>query len=227
MPSLTLSHPTTHTLTDTSPESITLPAGSHIVIETAIHSDRILHLSEGARMRWYGFFASGSTSRTEIRHIGRESRSDIRGMVMAIGRAKCDVRITSTLACDGSTSDMLLASLVRDGGGVRVDGGIDIAAHIRHAEGFLREEHIFLGGGGSVRGIPSLAVGSADVRAGHSMKVERIPEEHAFYLQSRGLKPSAIREIVVGATIERVFGDLREYDEVRYDRFVADIRQTL
>jgi len=101
--------------------------------------------------------------------------------------------------------DMHIVSFVSDNGIIDLDGIVHIVEGVEKVEGYLKEENIFLGSTGKVRGLPTLLVHSNDVKAAHACNMEKISDEKLFYLRSRGLPREDATMIMLDSYIRKTF----------------------
>jgi Fe-S cluster assembly protein SufD len=78
--------------------------------------------------------------------------------------------------------------------------------------GHLLEEVLLLGNAKYTSLQPILNVASPDVQASHGAKVQRIPLEKLFYMQSRGLHTDLALKMIINAYVEQILGHF-EVDE--------------
>lgn len=133
------------------------------------------------------------------------------------------MKVSSTIRASDVRSDIRVLSLAGPLGNATIDGSILIEQGATKVEGSVHERHVFLGSTGKIRGIPALLVHSDDVKAHHSLAIERISDEELFYLRSRGFSRDEATIVMLESSIIEVFASFghRFPDECR--RIVGDI----
>ena len=90
------------------------------------------------------------------------------------------------------------------------DGMIKILPSGQQTNALLQAHSILLSDGASSNNIPGLEIEADDVRATHSASVVQILEEQVFYLESRGIKKSIAKQLIVAGFLESVILRLPE-----------------
>ncbi|MBQ7075103.1 SufD family Fe-S cluster assembly protein [bacterium] len=86
----------------------------------------------------------------------------------------------------------------------------------------LQEETYFIGEQVKTQMTPSLLVSSHQVKTSHGTKIQRIPIETLFYLQSRGLSLQHSKKFFVESLFKRVLAplELSEKEEGEIKQFI-------
>lgn len=132
-------------------------------------------------------------------------------------------KILGELDASHTKEDIHIVSFAGSSGVIDLDGIVQIDGWIEKVEGYLKEENIFLGNSGKIRGIPTLLVRSNDVSASHACNIEKISDEKLFYLRSRGIEKSDATSMMIVSYIEKIFWDLKDIDEDLYERVTSEI----
>ncbi len=69
---------------------------------------------------------------------------------------------------------------------------------------FLTERVLLLSESATAECIPDLEIETDDVRCSHAASVSRIPEEHIFYLMSRGIPQQKAEEIIIDGFLAEI-----------------------
>ena len=131
------------------------------------------------------------------------------------------------LEANHAKEDIHIVSFAGPNGVIDLDGIVQIDGWIEKVEGYLKEENIFLGDSGKIRGIPTLLVRSNDVSASHACNIEKISDEKLFYLRSRGIEKSDATSMMIVSYIEKIFWDLKDIDEELYTRVIGEILEKI
>jgi Fe-S cluster assembly scaffold protein SufB len=80
---------------------------------------------------------------------------------------------------------------------IKFVGRIIIDKDCGDSNSFLTERILLLSDQAKAEAVPDLEIKTDDVKCSHAASISRIPEEHLFYLMSRGLQRSAAEQMVV------------------------------
>jgi len=81
-------------------------------------------------------------------------------------------------------------------------GRIIIDPECGNSNSLLTERILLLSDTASADAIPELEILTDDVKCSHAASVSRIPEEHIFYLMSRGISRKEAEEMVIEGFLE-------------------------
>lgn len=90
-----------------------------------------------------------------------------------------------------------LRGIARDAGRISFAGRIIIDEDCGDSNSFLTERILLLSDTAKAEAIPDLEIKTDDVKCSHAASISRIPEEHLFYLMSRGLSQREAEELIV------------------------------
>ncbi len=123
-----------------------------------------------------------------------------KGQVAAIffPRASQHVDLVSTVEhlAGKATSETLVKSAAIDRGQARFLGNIRIAPHAQGSDARLRDDALLLSPKAHIDSVPALEIGANDVKAYHGATVGAIDAEQIFYMESRGIEPSAAERMI-------------------------------
>lgn len=124
---------------------------------------------------------------------------DIRGGFETDNSEDVSVKLTIIHAVRQTRSQTLLRGVARGKSHITLSGTIVIKENAQNTNAFLTENILLLSPQARAEAVPNLEISANDVRCSHAATITKIPEEHLFYLQSRGLPlPEAERLIVEG-----------------------------
>lgn len=90
-----------------------------------------------------------------------------------------------------------LKGVARDQSWLKFVGRIIIDEQCGDTSSFLTERILLLSDQAKAETVPDLEILSDDVKCSHAASISRIPEEHIFYLQSRGISRPVAEEMIV------------------------------
>jgi Fe-S cluster assembly protein SufD len=90
-----------------------------------------------------------------------------------------------------------LHGVARDRSQLSFTGRIIIDPGCPDTNSFLTERILLLSDQAKATAVPDLEILSDDVKCSHAASISRIPEEHLFYLQSRGIPRTQAEEMIV------------------------------
>lgn len=183
-------------------------AGSEIrFISVQQHGANVYHIGgqviahdRDAGSEWVSIALGG-----QVQHIEAEARmqgdgSRIEWMGATFGNREQHLVIAPTLRHLGTHTESHLdfKTVVTDKSYSVFDGMIKIA-HESHGTSTRLEEHaIHLSGASRSDSIPGLMIETNDVaKAGHASTSGQVDEEQLFYMQTRGIKPSDAKRLIV------------------------------
>lgn len=113
--------------------------------------------------------------------------------------------------------------LLDDNSTLRLDSWINIEKNISKSTGITNSEIIFLSNEAKFTWIPGLKVSSNDVKANHSLKIDKINDESIFYLQARWLDKENSRNMLLKAKIDELYKILRLCNQNLYEEIIKKI----
>lgn len=84
-------------------------------------------------------------------------------------------------------------------------------------------EIIFLWNDAKFSGIPGLKVSSNNVKANHSLKIDKISDDAIFYLQARWLEAEFSRNMILRAKVDELYKYLKLCNHSLYEKIVLDL----
>lgn len=167
---------------------------------------------KNASLKYFWYFSEEKSFTKTFLVNGEGSRCEVYSLLSSVGE-KVQVKMHGKLCSDKAFLDMYIVSFVADNGVIDLDGIVDIPSGVAQVEWYLKEENIFLGSTGRVRGIPTLLVHSNDVKASHGCNMERISDEKLFYLRSRWLPKDDATILMLESYIRKTFHELGRVDD--------------
>lgn len=133
----------------------------------------------------------------EIRLQGAGARAHVRGSVRLDGNAVAHICVLISHEAPHTYSDTLLKGIATDTAQLHFTGKIKVAEHCPDTNAFLTERILLLSDTAGAHAVPDLEILTDDVKCSHAASISHIPDEHLFYLMSRGLTRQAAQELIV------------------------------
>ncbi len=140
-----------------------------------------------------GALAAGDLS-VEFDHPG--ARAEITGIFFPRSSQHVDVVSTVEHRAGGATSVTTVKSAASERGQARFLGNIRIAPHAQGSDARLRDDALLLSTTAHIDSVPALEIGANDVKAYHGATVGAIDADQVFYMESRGIEPSAAERMI-------------------------------
>ncbi|MBW7944759.1 SufD family Fe-S cluster assembly protein [Patescibacteria group bacterium] len=137
-----------------------------------------------------------------IELAGPGAHADISGRFLLKDKQDANVEIFVVHKAPHTTAQTTLKGVALDQSHVRFFGRIIIEPGCPDVQSFLEERILLLSDAARAEAVPELEILSDDVKCSHAASVSRVPEEHLFYLQSRGLNPQAAEKLIVQGFLE-------------------------
>ncbi|MDD4152011.1 MAG: SufD family Fe-S cluster assembly protein [Candidatus Gracilibacteria bacterium] len=159
----------------------------------------------------------------EIISIGEKTNSLINYIFLGKNEEKIISNINGKIKKSGNILEINILGLLDDNSTLSLDSGINIEKNISKSTGITNSEIIFLSNKAKFTGIPGLKVSSNDVKANHSLKIDKINDESIFYLQARGLDKENSRNMLLKAKIDELYKILRLCNQNLYEEIINKI----
>jgi Fe-S cluster assembly protein SufD len=146
--------------------------------------------------------------RTDCRLVGAGATGDLVSLYFGNGDQTLDFRTFQDHAAPNTTSNLLFKGVVDDHSRSVYTGLIRVRKNARGTNAFQTNRNLKLSDDAWAESVPNLEIENNDVRCSHASTVGPIDEDQRFYLESRGVPPSAAERLVVagffGEVIERI-----------------------
>lgn len=124
--------------------------------------------------------------------------------LVPVGQEKSMIHLKNTIEHSDVDIEIKLISLQKEGANLDLDGVIQINPQIKNVSASLLEEVYLLGNTLKSQVKPALFVASHEVKTSHGTKIQRIPKESLFYLQSRGLTHQRAKDFFMENIVEKI-----------------------
>lgn len=132
-----------------------------------------------------------------IELAGSGAHADIEGHFLLKGKDDLNIEIYVVHKAPHTTAQTTLKGVAFDQAHLRFFGRIIIEPGCPNVQSFLEERILLLSDQAKAEAVPELEILSDDVKCSHAASISRVPEEHLFYLQSRGLTPEVAEDLIV------------------------------
>lgn len=106
---------------------------------------------------------------------------------------------------------------------LKLDSGVNIEKWVIWWNWLTNSEIIFLSDFVKFSWVPWLLVQSNDVKANHSLKIDKISDESIFYLQARWIEQNESRNIILKAKVDNIYKYLKLCNEKLYKNILDEI----
>jgi Fe-S cluster assembly protein SufD len=113
------------------------------------------------------------------------------------GKNRAEVAVIIHHQAPHTRAETTLKGVVRDQASLTFIGRIVIDENCGNSHSFLTERVLLLSATAHAKAVPDLEIKTDDVSCSHAASVSDIPEDHIFYLMSRGLSRRQAVEMVV------------------------------
>jgi Fe-S cluster assembly scaffold protein SufB len=119
------------------------------------------------------------------------------------GRQRFDVKSQLTHQVENTIGATNSRCIMRDRAESTLRGLIQIEAHGKNTDSWLRAEGL-LQDKGQFNAVPALSIDNNEVRAAHAATISQVDEQQIFYLRTRGISESRARRLIMLSYLEPV-----------------------
>jgi Fe-S cluster assembly protein SufD len=141
-------------------------------------------------------------ARLTVKLMGIGSSAMITGILIGKDDTKQILHTMQIHKAPGTTSDLLVKTVLRDHAVCLYDGGIRIEKSAQKTDAYQRNENLLLSDHAYAQSKPSLEILADDVRCTHGATVGPINKEQLWYLTSRGISPHNAEALIVRGFIQ-------------------------
>lgn len=156
--------------------------------------------------------AGGKLVRREINVVsnGENSHLDIRGVNLVGGETHLDVTTSLVHKAPATVSTETFRNVATDRGNGVFQGQISVAQVAQKTDARMACNTLLLSDEAGFSTKPELEIFADDVQCAHGATVTDIPDDHLFYLRSRGISERDGRALLVKAFVEEVFDEVSD-----------------
>ncbi|HEX7018330.1 MAG TPA: SufD family Fe-S cluster assembly protein, partial [Patescibacteria group bacterium] len=122
---------------------------------------------------------------------------EITGAFEANNQDQVQVEVIIHHQAPHTRANTTLKGVARDKAHIKFTGRIIIDEECGDTNSFLTERILLLSDQAKAEAIPDLEIKTDDVKCSHAASISRIPEEHIFYLMSRGINRIQAEKMIV------------------------------
>ncbi len=130
------------------------------------------------------------------------AEASIVGKFLTVGSEKIDINLTIVHKAAHTRAKTMLKGVAQDQSSIRFFGRIIIEENCGDTQSFLEERILLLSDKAKAEAVPELEIKTDDVKCSHAASISRIPEEHLFYLESRGIPFAKATDMIVEGFLE-------------------------
>jgi Fe-S cluster assembly protein SufD len=135
--------------------------------------------------------------------IGSGAHAELDGRFLLRGKDDINIEVYIIHKAPHTTAQTMLKGVAFDQSHLRFFGRIIIEPGCPDTQSFLEERILLMSDKAKAEAVPELEILSDDVKCSHAASISRVPEEHLFYLQSRGLTAEAAEQLVIEGFLEK------------------------
>ena len=166
--------------------------------------------AEGALLHVYWIFLGGKAvyPSVTVDLNGAGSRLEMDGAYVVRPKETLDMSVVSNHYGARTESRIEVRGVLYDRAKKIFRGTIDFKRGCKGASGDEREEVLLMDDEAVNQTVPLILCAEEDVAGNHGASIGRIDEDAEFYLESRGLSPEEVEQILLDARINSVIGKL-------------------
>lgn len=142
----------------------------------------------------------------QIQLCGDGASAELSGAAMIDARHRLDQQITVEHVSAHTTSQQNFHTIVADRGQSTFNGRIHIHEGARKSNANLSNKNIGLGNNSTINTKPELEIYNDDVSCAHGATIGQLDDSQLFYLCSRGVSPSAARQLLCEGFLQQCVG---------------------
>lgn len=165
-----------------------------------------------ARVVAMNLHLGGRQSRHEShsRLLGPGAHSEMLALTVATGAQEFDQRTLQTHVSPNTTSNLLYKNALLDEAKTIFSGLIIVEPDAQKTDAYQKNRNLILSADAEAHSLPGLEIQANDVKCSHGSTSSRIEPEQEFYLQARGIKPDAAKQMLIFAFFEEVLNQLED-----------------
>lgn len=144
------------------------------------------------------------------RLLGPGAHSEMLALTVATGDHEFDQRTLQTHVSPHTTSNLLYKNALLDTAKTIFSGLIIVEPDAQKTDAYQKNRNLMLSDEAEAHSLPGLEIQANDVKCSHGSTSSRIEPEQEFYLQARGIKLAAAKQMLVFAFFEEVLNQLTD-----------------
>jgi Fe-S cluster assembly protein SufD len=151
---------------------------------------------------------------------GQGAKVIVAGILIAKNTDLVNFNIDINHNAPNTFSDIFIRSVLQDKADVHLEGMVRIKKGAKGTSTYLKEDALILSPDAKAYVLPSLEIDENEVKAGHSSAVGPVDEAQLFFLQSRGIKFTEAKKLVVRGYLQPVINKIPEEKRGKIEREV-------
>jgi Fe-S cluster assembly protein SufD len=131
------------------------------------------------------------------RMVAEGARSDMLSVNIASDEQMIDQRTFQDHAKPNATSDLLYQNALTGKGRTVFSGVIRVEPGAHKTDAYQKVRNIVLSDDAEANSMPGLEIEADDVRCTHGATTAQVDDREIFYLEARGIRPDAARQLLV------------------------------
>lgn len=185
------------------------------ITETDGHVDYSVQESENLTLVLV-VWGNNTTVNAKISLDGAGAQADILGFVVGKGNSRVNLRTVQEHKAPGTTSNLLVKSVLSDSAKFFYDGGIRVDRSAQKTDAYQRNENLLLSKNASAQSSPTLEILANDVRCTHGATIGSVSDDQLWYLRSRGIPKEEATQLIVSGFLTGALGRIADV-EIRHE----------
>lgn len=135
---------------------------------------------------------------------GEGAHAEILSAHHLTGAESIDINLTIVHAATHTSADTVIRAVLDDQSIANIQGTIIVEKDAQQTNSYLQENILMLSDKARANAIPNLEIHADDVKCSHAATVGKIPDEHLFYLQSRGIPENKAKKLIADGFLAEV-----------------------
>lgn len=151
---------------------------------------------------------SGSAQSTSILNLyaqGSYAHIQVRGAYLLGANQKASINVYQKHIVPHTQSSVTIKSILTDNAKLLYKGLIYIDKNAAHTDAVQENKNMLLGTDAQAHSLPNLEILTNEVRCAHGSAIGHIDDDHAFYMQSRGLAKQKAVQLLAHGFIAELF----------------------
>jgi len=132
-----------------------------------------------------------------VKLVGKGAEITLISIIQTKNREKINLDVIIHHQSPHTRAKITLKGIARDQSYLHFKGKIIIDPNCGDTQSFLTERILLLSPEAKAEAIPDLEIKTDDVSCSHAVSISNIPEEHIFYLQTRGLTRAQAENTII------------------------------
>ncbi|MFH1284689.1 MAG: SufD family Fe-S cluster assembly protein [Candidatus Peregrinibacteria bacterium] len=175
-----------------------------------------IHLKKGEKILYIAILKKGWKSQTKLTfHLeGENSAVTFLALITGKNNDKFPFETASIHKAKNTYGHFYIRSVLFENSEINFSGNANILPSAKKADSYVSHHTLILSPGAKANTLPALKIETNDVTAGHSASIEKADKNLLFYLESRGISPSAGQKLLVKSFLEKDLHIVRDKETI-------------